>query len=200
MKKLTKKHFTLYIYLNQLKNAISLEPICFPEMGFRQDDRNRVVPDPAQCIDSLNELRGCFISHIQGSPRNQRKIKVNYTHFSKTESLYRNAFRASMTSLKLFFLHSVTSVLAPHFYGYICAELFKFFSDTAHISQSVQGFIRLQISLVNSLIFHFSDIIQPHFSDYHLSLSPEIHTQLDWAKLMGAAGRHLQEERTFIEP
>ena len=38
-----------YIYINRLANAISQEPICFPEKGFQQDKQNRVVPHTAQC-------------------------------------------------------------------------------------------------------------------------------------------------------
>ena len=43
----TKKKVILYIYLKHLKNAIFLEPICFPQNGFYQGGQNRVSPDPA---------------------------------------------------------------------------------------------------------------------------------------------------------
>ena len=33
-KKVQKKYVRLYIYLNPLENAISIEPICLPEKGF----------------------------------------------------------------------------------------------------------------------------------------------------------------------
>ena len=52
MEKITKKYVSLYIYLNNLKNEISLETINFQKNEFYQGDQNWVDPGTAECTAS----------------------------------------------------------------------------------------------------------------------------------------------------